>query len=563
MACIAPLAFWAASRRTVNTRRTWLMAAATAPVALMLLSAVLSETPASSIVGVSPGWQGWLLWATTLIWFWVALVGASGSDLGRVVRTLVWLGVITAGWSLLEVAGGVPTYQARDGLSAMALFDSSMSLGQVLIITVAATLSMLFRKGASARARSVLLTLAGLQLAALALSGSRAAIAGFVIGMAAWGILDRSDGPLGRAVRAGSAAVVTGFGIVFVTLMSAWAGVLGPAAYTWADNILSHRFVVWGQAGRRLGASLLMGLGPGPFDSVIEWGVAGDGGVVASLAYDQHSILVSWLTATGLLGLMVFGLAAVVLGVHIVRSVRELRSTASVRALAAAGPALFVAMLSSWPEPFALLGISVIVGALVSAGSLKHQSPEPARVEGALDFGSIHPVAIATVGLAFTLALLPGVSARVQTAYAHDYAELIDEVDAAAYSTQDGSYLAHELYLISEMGRDAASDDEALVLLTRMSREYPREATGRLEIPLWALEILWQRSSTLPREEYWRLTRFYAGKGSELDPELGIWRFALARAARVVHPVDESVYVDAALSTDLPDSAKLYITHAR
>ncbi len=562
-ALTAPLALWAASRFRRDPRRRILMLAATAPVALMFVSGLSSGFPQVSLLGVSPEWQGWLLWATTLVWFWVMLVGADGTDTARVVHVLSWLGGLTAVWALLEAGGVIPTYQFRDGLTAMAMFDSSMSLGQALIITLAATVSVLLKPRLSRDKRLVCAALAVVQVAALVVSGSRAALAGLVLGAAAWGLFESAGTKRGRLVRTMAAASIVAFATAFAAVMSAWAGVLGPRVHALADSLLSNRFVVWDQAVRRIGPSLLTGIGPAPFDPVIEWGVRADGSIAASLAFDPHNILLTWLSATGLLGLAVFGCAACVIGVHIVRSVRALGSTPSVRALAAAGPAVFFAMLFSWPEPFALISISVIVGSLISNGSL--------RLEPSASWGRERPgtltrtpyVATAVGGLGLAIALSPSIAARLHTAHAADYRQLVSKVDSAARVTGDGSYLAHELYLMSEKGRDAASDEEALATLRRHAGEYPAEAARRVEIPLLALEILWKRAAVMSGDEFFALTRFFAERGADVDPDLGIWRFALARAARLTHPADESVYVDAALSADLPDSARLFITHVR
>ncbi|MDZ4168485.1 MAG: O-antigen ligase family protein [Coriobacteriia bacterium] len=557
-----PLFAWALTRLRLDRERIQLLAVASLPVLLMLITSLRTASPAQALLGGGPMWQGWVLWACALGWFWVAVAAADGRDLMRVVRVLVWLGSLAALWTLFESAGLFATYQERSGAAAMALFDSPNSLGQVLTLTIAATVSLALRKNQDARVRLGYILLALLQFSAILAAGSRAALLGIVIGVAAYGILESGHTGPSRAVRLVSAAALALFGVGFGVVSAAWSGILGPDAFSRVDQLLSGRFAIWNHAGERLVQYPLMGAGPGSFDSIITWDVMADGTVGASLTYDQHSILLTWLMGAGLLGLAAFGLAATVLGLHIVRSVEAAHSSASVRVLAAGGVALFVAMLSSWPEPLALLSVSLIVGCLITSGSLRGSSPKPS-----LSWRSpvvAVPVTIAAVATLISLAaLVPAVNARLLTARAENYPELISRIERALSDTDDYSYLTSELTLIQRRGSLAVPDSVAVDMLRKLAADYPPEATGRVEIPLLALDILYQRAGELSAEEYWGLSRFYAEKGIEASPSEGVWKYALARAAYTTHRSDTASYVDDALASGLPQSAAIFVRQMR
>jgi hypothetical protein len=461
---------------------------------------------------------------------------------------------------MLEAAGLLATYQERSGPSAMAFFDSPLSMGQALVLTVAATASMALRKGTSVRTRTVYAVLCLIQFSALLAAGARAALVGLVIAAAAYGVLEAGHGRLSRTVRLLASSALTTFALGFVTLTSAWSGALGPNAYAWADGLLSGRFAIWNHVSDRLAGRLLLGAGPEPFDSLISWEVMADGRIAPSLTYDQHSILLTWLMSTGAVGLAVFGLAAIVVGVHIVRSVRAADSSSSVRALAAGGAALFVSMLSSWPEPLALLSVSLVVGGLVGNGSLRSRS-EPPTLTWRSPVIAVPATTAAIAAVATTLAFVPALNARITTARANDYPQLVSRIEGALQNTHDYSYLTNELTLIERRGSLAMPDQQALALIRDLAEAYPAEAEGRVEIPLLALEILAERAAHLPEDEFWELSRFYADKGLAIDPASGVWKYALARAARIAQREDAPSHIEAALAANPPDSAAIYLRH--
>lgn len=556
-----PLILGGLMRQRINRPRLALLAMSSIPVLLMLITSLRAAQPGQALIGVAPNWQGWVLWASALGWFWVAVAAADGRDLSRVVQVLVWAGSITAVWAILEALGVLSPYHDRTGLNAMAFFDSSQSMGQVLVLTLAATASSALRRGSPLRIRQVYWALAAVQLTALLVSGARAAVVGAFITVAAFGLLDERRTGIHRAIRYTSAAVCTAFVIGFGVISAAWTGALGPQAYVKADQLLSGRFAVWNHVTERMGDHLLLGIGPEPFDAIITWDALSNGHVAASLTYDQHSILLTWLMSTGLLGLITFGAAAVFLCVHIVRAATARHSTPAARALAAGTAGVFVSMLSSWPEPIALLSVSVIAGCLASNGSLN--SPENETLPSRSPIVLVPALGASLAAIITLVAFLPSFEARLTTARADDYPQLVGRIENALAHTHDYSYLTNELVLIQRQGSLAVPDDKAVELIQNLAASYPIEAEGRAEIPLLALEILADRSQYLSPEEFWELNRFYAKKGKALEPRNGVWDYSLARAAYLAHLEEAPKYVDTALNHDQPDSAEMYLRHLR
>jgi hypothetical protein len=180
-ALAVPLMAWGLTRQKLDRSRLLLLAIASLPVLLMAITSLGAASPIQTLLGEGPMWQGWILWASALGWFWVAVAAADGRDLMRVVKTLAWLGSAAALWTLVEAGGLLPTYHVRTGAAAMALFASPNSLGQALALTIAATVSLAVRKSVSPRVRAGYAALVALQISALFAAGAREALLGVVM----------------------------------------------------------------------------------------------------------------------------------------------------------------------------------------------------------------------------------------------------------------------------------------------------------------------------------------------------------------------------------------------
>lgn len=551
-----PLTFWAFPKHYLNKRELRHLIPMSAPVVIMLASAIVSDSPREALLGVPPLWQGWLLWVSVLGWLILVYMGSDWQDLIDSTRVLAVLGTVAALWALAERAGWLTPYDSLMG-PAMALFDNPLSLAQALLVTVACSLSLAVRHIPTPRwLRTTYVGAAFIQVAAIAAANSTGPLIALAFGVAAYGVTERKRSRAARALFITSTATVIALVLAFVALTAAWSGLFGPTVFNRADLIVNNRLTIWSDVAERAARHPTLGTGPSQFDTVVDWSVLPDGRVDAWFTYDQHSILLTWLLDVGLLGFAVFGIAAVTVAYRLIRVSRSGDINEPIRVLAAGCVATFIAMLSSWPDPIALVSITVIVGCLVS--------PYRSRLRRVTDkhdrpgmVALFTPGMITLLMVTFALiSLAPDMKAQYQLTTADTSDDVMYAFSKALTDTDNPFYLEEELFAINSSGKRVISDDRALDLIRSLDERYPRHALHRVDIPLLALEILWERSDELSAEEYWRLTQRFAERGVRSDPDLGVWKFDLARAAYRSGRSDTDVYVTSALRENVPDSAR-------
>lgn len=551
-----PLTFWAFPKHYLNRRELRHLIPMSAPVVVMLVSAVIAENPREALLGVPPLWQGWLLWVSVLGWLILVYMGSDWQDLIDSTRVLAVLGTVAALWALAERAGLLTPYDSLMG-PAMALFDNPLSLAQALLVTLACSLSLAVRHVPTPRWLRVSYVAASMvQVAAIMAAGSTGPLVALIFGVAAYGVTERKRTRAARALFITSTATVIALVLAFVALTAAWSGAFGPTVFKRADLVVNNRLSIWSDVAERAARHPTLGTGPSQFDTVVDWSVLPDGRVDAWFTYDQHSILLTWLLDVGFIGFAVFGLAAVTIAYRLIRVSRSGDNNEPIRVLAAGCVAAFIAMLSSWPDPIALVSITVIVGCLVS--------PYRSRLRRVTDehggpgiVALFAPGMITLVMVTFVLvSLAPDVKAQYQLTTAKTSDDVMHAFSQALTDTEDPFYLEEELFAINASGKRIISDDHAIDLIRSLDKNYPRHALHRVDIPLLALEILWGRSDEMSADEYWRLTRAFAERGARSDPNLGIWKYDLARAAHQSGRSDTERYVSVALRENVPDSAK-------
>lgn len=551
-----PLTFWAFPKHYLNKRELRHLIPMSAPVGVMLVSAILADNPREALLGVPPLWQGWLLWVSVLGWLILVYMGSDWQDLIDSTRVLAVLGTVAALWALAERAGLLTPYDSLMG-PAMALFDNPLSLAQALLVTVACSLSLAVRHIPTPRwLRATYVTAALIQVVAIIAADSTGPVVALAFGVAAYGVTERKRTRAARALFVTSTAVVIALVLAFVALTAAWSGAFGPTIFERADLVVNNRLSIWSDVAERAARHPTLGTGPSQFDTVVDWSVLSDGRVDAWFTYDQHSILLTWLLDVGLLGFVVFGIAAVTIAYRLIRVSRTGENNEPIRVLAAGCVATFIAMLSSWPDPIALVSITVIVGCLVSPyrSRLQHVTDEHDKPGMVALFA---PGMITLMVVTFALiSLAPDVKAQYRLTTADTSDDVMYAFSQALTDTKDPFYLEEELFAINASGKRIISDENAVDLIRSLDAHYPRHALHRVDIPLLALEILWERSDEMSEEEYWRLTRAFAERGVRSDPNLGIWKYDLARAAHTSGHSDTDVYVTAALRENVPDSAR-------
>lgn len=556
-ALAVPLTIWAFSRHYVNQRQLSGLLPMSIPVFVMLASAMLSGDPRDALLGTPPLWQGWLLWAAMLGWLILVYVGSDWQDLIDSTRVLAVAGTIAAVWALAERFGLITPYDSLMG-PAMALFDNPLSLGQGLMVTIACSGSLAVRRAPTPRwVRVCFLIATAVQVGAVLAIGSDGPLVALGFGAAAFGVTETGKSRGARALFISSTAVVIALVLAFGLLSAIWSGAFGPDAFNRADAALNNRLRIWTDAIERTAREPTLGTGPTQFDTVVDWSVVPTGGIDVWFTFAQHSILLTWLMEVGLLGFAMFGVAAVVIGVRLLRVARSSRSSEPIRVLAAGCVATFIAMLSTWPDPLALVCVTVIVGCLVSPyRSLRHEPRAlPDKKRSLLTL--LAPGAITLSALVFVLiALAPDIQAQYRLTRAHTSGDVMRAFSQALLKTEDPFYLEEELFAINALGEQVVSDDGAIEIIRRLDADYPPHAKHRVDIPLLALEIIWSRSADLEADELWALSYAFARRGSSADPDMGIWKYALARAAVTAERVDALAHIDAAMRAQVPPTAK-------
>ncbi len=552
---LTPLTYWAFHRRRFAVRHATLLGLSAIPVAVMLVAALRSENPWTAVLGGAPLWQGWLAWATLLGWLVVTVVGSDRKDLRNIARVLATAGTICSVWVALELAGVVAVYDPGMG-RAMALFDNPLSLGQALTVTLFATAALLAGRGLRSGWRSWCLVAALVaQVGALAATDARAAWLGVALGVAAYGLLRPGETRRDWVIRGSAAFASLIFFAAFASAALTSGHLLGSDAYHRLDHLLTGRLAIWDSATARVAASPLLGMGPSNFDTVNSWDVTPAGGLDVWMANDAHGILTDWMTSSGLIGLLAFGVAAVTIALHLARVAMSPTSSASVRWLAAGCVACFAAMTTSWADPLSALSVTALVGTIIGAARRPEGVETVAERPTSMMF--VPSVALAIAAMAAIVTLWPQLDTYydLKQAQQQSVAATLQVIDKGESASDDPFYLGQELGALVVAGDTVSSPGQTISLLRELATDYPEDARGRVDIPVLALELTWQHRTAMSPVDYWELTWAFAERGRAVDPTLGVWDYALARAAVDLGRSDADSYIDAALAAQHPVTA--------
>lgn len=363
-------------------------------LAALLAGVFALPFPLVSLFGVVGQHNGWLLWALVALWFAIGALSGRGTPLRAIVWSVAALGAVAGVFALLDAAhlfeAGV-----RYSPEVAGLMESSISLGQVLVLGVgaAAALVAIERSRAMKLAAGAVLAV---QLAALAVSGARAAQLA-VVAAALVTALWVAGGRLAPGVRRALWALVAIAAAAAVAAVVAIAA-LGPAAPRAVTGALTDRATIWHSAFVRARGHLLVGEGPDRFTAVVTWSEAPGGGVAWTATNSPHDVLLDWLLGGGVPALAAFLAAFALAGRALARRLASV--PAGPRLLALAVSAWALSLLTSWTDPLAAVAAALVAGALLA------EAERPARHAAALPASAGAVVATALVVLALGLPLL-------------------------------------------------------------------------------------------------------------------------------------------------------------
>ena len=549
-----------------------------APILVLLLAAVTrANDTVVSVFGGATLPAGWLTWFAAWVWFVAALALSGGGAVGRLSRTLAWLGGAAAAAALLDRVGLVPNAFRWSDLPS-GFFDNPNTLAQGLVLGLGG--AMAWALGArTARGRALGWSLAAIIAVNLLGTDSRGTYAGVVIAaLAAWGL--GAWGP--RATRssaakreesqiAGRAGVWAGWTVAAGALIVTGAtaalayGAFGPKVTSAADTLLSGRVTSWHAALVQFSRTPILGEGPGMFSAWYAWQPDPTRlfGVSTTGTYDAHSVLLSWLAAAGLAGLLMAITASAILAGALVRVAALSRWSRPLLALLAGFAAWSISLVVEWPVPVALMTAAVMAGTVLGSTSRRDgaapaaagpspggpHEPTPARVARAL----LATTAVVAMGL--FVANAPRVATEIHWGTAKT---VTPELLAESFSrSHDGFYAVQELQgRLVEASSEATSD----VVLARLSE--PANQLGRTaRWNVYAARLRVQAEAYLTANEapaeQWAAISTALDDGRQGDPSSSIWDWLGAReAARLGMTAEAARLTARARQLGLPPDAQ-------
>lgn len=357
----------------------------------LLAGALAHPRPLVSVAGAVGQHNGWMLWLAVVLWFVIGAAMGRGTSLRWTMWSLAGAGTVSALFALLDAVGLVGA--ARYSAEVAGVMESSISLGQLLLIGFGCA-GALFCSEARASVKWTAAALALLQVAALVLSGARAAV---VLGVAATALAvvwtrrrgdERLQGVVRWAVRLGAAVLI--IGVVAV----AWTGAPDSAVLR---SVLTDRPAIWHSAFVRMPDNLLLGAGPDRFSAIVSWSAAG-GDLEWQTTASPHNLIFDWALGGGIVALVAYAAAFITTGALIGRNVANAARGPKLLALLLGAWAL--SLLTSWTDPLAACAAAVLAGAL-SSDAMGHL-PRSRLHEALLGWAAV-ALAVATGALVWPL----------------------------------------------------------------------------------------------------------------------------------------------------------------
>lgn len=358
-------------------------------LAALFAGVVAGGAGLSSVLGVVGQHNGLLLWIVFALWFAIGARVGRGTPFRIVVWSAALLGAVAGLFAVLDAAHVLEL--VRYSPEVAGLMDSSISLGQVLVLSAGAAMSLVFvEKSPVARAAGIMAFL--VILIALALSGARAAqiscVAGALVALL-WVFGPRLNPGLARGLWAACG----------VALIAAVIGVLLVAAMGAPDNgllqrVLTDRPTIWHSAWTHVGAHWLVGQGPDRFTAIVAWRPY-SGWVEWQTTNSPHNVLLDWMLGGGTIALVAFSAAFVLAGRAIAHKVKG-SSPGAVLLVAGIG-AWAVSLLASWVDPISAVAAALLTGALLSEPPLARRPSSLSLAVGAI--ASVAVLAIVALGL--------------------------------------------------------------------------------------------------------------------------------------------------------------------
>jgi len=506
--------------------------------------------PYVSVFGLANQRVGLSFWIASVTWLLVGLAGGTKTSL----RRIIW--VVSAGASGLALLAilerAMPTIVRTWGSSAGAL-ENSLTLGQILVLGVAASVALLaVEKSSLARAGALALLLAS--IAGLLIAESRAAWLGLIIGgiTAVALVTVRSE----RAQRFMPQALVSLGVLSQVGLFAVAAGLAGPKAFSVVNELSNQRLVIWKSALVAVGKSPVVPRGLEQFSAWISWGFS-NGGLTYYGAYDPHNTFLALLLGGGVAALIFVLLATTLLLKGMMHSYLQLGRPRFIAVLIGGIVGVGAASLLAWPASAAFVGAAVICGMLIAltASDVAGETESTSRSVHLEGGATVACGAILSISaLVLSLWMLPAISADARfarlataspSASSASFAELTRTVP-------DPSYVARAIgAALAGTGEPADSLAQAQAL----SNTFERDSAWHIDTA-WQRIALEQARSAAQGVDTWPEVVRAVENGRKADPTSGMWDFLGAVEAQRLGKTTQAIeYAKRALTFDMGTDA--------
>lgn len=556
---VAPVIVILARRRSVVpvSRASLVTVGAAGSVALLALgAAALAATPSVSLWGARGQRTGAVLWVGLVVLLAVLVWRGRRGDILRSSRAVAVLSAALAASALLEYTGLLRSIRLAD--SASGLLENSISLAQVLTIGLGCTLLWALRAQHSTQ-RAIAWVCAALTALGIVVSETRAALVA-VAAVVVLGVLSR--------------LLASRFGLSskwLATLMIAFAAIalgatiaLGAVGQSSdigakADSVLSGRVAIWEAASSKAMRTLAFGSGPEQFTAWAQWTSQPLADIEKASTDDPHSILLYWLLAVGVPGLL--GLLAV----------SWLATERVVAALAATGwqPAMMavafglgawaVQLLLAWTSPLAAMCAVIVFAAVLGALDSADTSQPGASAGAAIPDSLVTAIVLALSALALLGFLRIG-SAEVEWARSlsrgtlpawEQMAQLASRTGDPAYAI-DAAAGVHDAVLVS---RDRESHVAAREQLEPLLAESKAWSVGAA----FAVNQLRFDSLALGADVSWADVLATLDSARAADPTSGLWPYLGAVEATLLkHDADAREFARESLGYWLPGAVRAW-----
>lgn len=369
------------------------------PSAVLGASALLSENPRVSLLGLAGQHNGWLMWVIAWAFFTLFLF-APGTGATRSLPPLIAVFGGVSGLVALLQRARILESSALFSAEPAGVFESSVALGQVCVLAVFCAAAWA-RDPKTSPAGRVLAVTSGLASAVGLLTASAsAAIAGLAVALTLYAVTRAVTRT--HPVRAFVTGSLSFAALSFVTTITLATIPATTGVFAAADRILNNRPTLWKSAWEQFLQYVWLGAGPEQYSAWASWDVTRVGALRVQAAFDPHSTLMSVLTAGGIAALVALLAALAAVAARLLSSSDESLPEGQLILLAGTAGWAF-STSAAWSDPLSAFFAAAILGSVLGVRSRTASDAPPGRAMRAAAAAMVAAMGLCAVaGLVFT-----------------------------------------------------------------------------------------------------------------------------------------------------------------